>query len=139
MTREPRRRARVPRFDDGRYVTAQMAYLLGWGGVCVLWPPLSATHDRAQNDPGLPESLVRVQQAITWYELACRFADLKWARSAGKTRRGIADALATVTPAIVQAGPTSLIGLPGTASHNSELPPPTVSLGIGAFRGFHVP
>jgi hypothetical protein len=50
---------------------------------------------------GLPESLARVQQAITWYELACRFADLKWARSAGKTRRGIADALATVTPAMV--------------------------------------
>ncbi len=50
---------------------------------------------------GLPESLARVQQAITWYELACRFADMKWARSAGKTRRGIADALATVTPAMV--------------------------------------
>ena len=50
---------------------------------------------------GLPESMARAQQAITWYELACRFADLKWARSAGKTRRGIADALATVTPAMV--------------------------------------
>jgi hypothetical protein len=45
----------VPRFDDGRYVTAQVAYLLGWGGACVMWPPLSATRDRAHDDPG-PES-----------------------------------------------------------------------------------
>ncbi len=50
---------------------------------------------------GLPESLAREQQAITWFDLACRFVDLKWARSAGKTRRGIADALATVTSAMV--------------------------------------
>jgi integrase len=53
---------------------------------------------------GLPESLAREQQAITWFDLACRFVDLKWARSAGKTRRGIADALATVTPAMVTTG-----------------------------------
>lgn len=65
----------------------------------------------------LPESLARVQQAITWFELACRFADLKWARSAGKTRRGIADALATVTPAMV----TTRRGMPDSKALRAVL------------------
>ena len=52
-------------------------------------------------ETGLPESMVREQQSITWYELACRFVDLKWPHAAPKSRTGIADALATVTPVMV--------------------------------------
>jgi integrase len=50
---------------------------------------------------GLPESVVRQQQAISWIDLACRFVDLKWPHAAAKTRTSMADALATVTPVLV--------------------------------------
>lgn len=52
-------------------------------------------------ETGLPESMVRAQLSITWYDLACRFVDLKWPHAAAKSRTGIADALATVTPVLV--------------------------------------
>src|SRR5690606_3796491 len=52
-------------------------------------------------ETGLPESMVRAQLSITWYTLACWFVDLKWPLAAAKSRTGIADALATVTPVLV--------------------------------------
>lgn len=52
-------------------------------------------------DTGQPESIIRARQAVTWYELACRYVDLKWPRAAAKTRTSMADALATVTPVMV--------------------------------------
>ncbi|MGA3154640.1 MAG: tyrosine-type recombinase/integrase [Streptosporangiaceae bacterium] len=60
-------------------------------------------------DTGLPESASREQRAVTWFELACRFVDLKWPHVAAKSRTSIADALATVTPVMV----TNLRGSPG--------------------------
>jgi len=50
---------------------------------------------------GQPESVVRERQSVTWYELACRYVDLKWPHAAAKTRTSTADALATVTPVMV--------------------------------------
>ncbi|MCP2343395.1 tyrosine-type recombinase/integrase [Actinomadura rupiterrae] len=52
-------------------------------------------------ETGLPESMVREQLSVTWFELACRYVDLKWPDAAPKSRTGIADALATVTPVMV--------------------------------------
>ena len=52
-------------------------------------------------DTGQPESAARQHQAITWFDLACRFVDLKWPHVAAKSRTSIADALATVTPVLV--------------------------------------
>ena len=52
-------------------------------------------------DTGLPESAAREQRSVTWYDLACRFTDMKWPHLAAKSRISIADALATVTPALV--------------------------------------
>jgi integrase len=52
-------------------------------------------------ETGLPESVVREQRSVTWYDLACRFVDLKWPHAAAKTRTAMADALATVTPVMV--------------------------------------
>jgi integrase len=52
-------------------------------------------------ETGLPESTAREQQAVTWFDLACRFVDLKWPHVAAKSRTSIADALATVTPVMV--------------------------------------
>jgi integrase len=50
---------------------------------------------------GLPEPMLREQQKRPWYEHACRFVDMKWPSVAPKSRTSIADALATVTPALL--------------------------------------
>jgi integrase len=50
---------------------------------------------------GLPEPLLRAQRARSWFEHACRFVDMKWDHIAPKSRTSIADALATVTPALL--------------------------------------
>jgi len=52
-------------------------------------------------ETGQPESAVREQQGVTWFDLACQFVDLKWPRAAAKSRTSMADALATVTPVLV--------------------------------------
>jgi integrase len=50
---------------------------------------------------GLPEPMARERNSRTWYEHAVAFVDMKWPRSAGKHRKGIAEALAHVTPALL--------------------------------------
>lgn len=53
-------------------------------------------------DTGLPVSQVRAKVRLpTWYELARGYVDMKWPRAAAKTRAATADALATVTAALV--------------------------------------
>jgi integrase len=52
-------------------------------------------------ETGLPESAAREQRSVTWFDLACRFVDLKWPHVAAKSRMSIADALATLTPVLV--------------------------------------
>ena len=59
-------------------------------------------------ETGLPESAVREHESVTWFDLACRFVDLKWPHLAAKSRASIADALATVTPVLV----TTTRGMP---------------------------
>jgi integrase len=59
---------------------------------------------------GQPESQVRGLQAVSWFDLACQYVDLKWPRVAAKSRTSIADALATVTPELV----TTKRGMPET-------------------------
>lgn len=50
---------------------------------------------------GLPEPMAREINSRTWYEHAIAFVDMKWPRAAAKHRRSIAEALATVTPALL--------------------------------------
>jgi hypothetical protein len=50
---------------------------------------------------GQPESVARERRSVSWFELACRYVDLKWPRMAAKSRTAMADALATVTPVMV--------------------------------------
>lgn len=38
---------------------------------------------------------------VSWYDHACAYVDMKWPHAAGKSRQGIADSLATVTPALL--------------------------------------
>jgi integrase len=50
---------------------------------------------------GLPEPMARELNSRSWLELATEFVDMKWLRSSGNHRRSIAEALATVTPALL--------------------------------------
>jgi hypothetical protein len=50
---------------------------------------------------GRPVSWQRPEQSVTsWYDHACAYVDMKWPHAAGKSRQGIAESLATVTPAL---------------------------------------
>ncbi|WP_324612213.1 MULTISPECIES: hypothetical protein [Streptomyces] len=52
---------------------------------------------------GLPASELRaIKQRTTWYDLAHEYLDQRWDRTPGNTRRTLADAFATITPALVQ-------------------------------------
>jgi integrase len=50
---------------------------------------------------GLPEPMARELSAVTWYDLAVAYVDLKWPRAAAKHRKSIAESLATVTPVLL--------------------------------------
>ncbi|MFC8829381.1 tyrosine-type recombinase/integrase [Streptomyces sp. NPDC057137] len=59
--------------------------------------------EQFDTEEGLPTSELRAQNnTATWYEHAQDYAQMKWPRAAAKHRASIADALATVTPALVQ-------------------------------------
>ncbi|MFJ9210479.1 hypothetical protein [Streptomyces sp. NPDC102264] len=56
---------------------------------------------------GLPASELRaIRQRTTWYDLAHECLDQRWDRTPGNTRRTLADAFATITPALVHPGAT---------------------------------
>lgn len=50
---------------------------------------------------GLPISLLPKDVGVTWYEHACAFVDAQWPRSAPRSRQSRADALATITTALL--------------------------------------
>ncbi|MEV4917853.1 tyrosine-type recombinase/integrase [Streptomyces tirandamycinicus] len=51
----------------------------------------------------LPASELRKRkQAVTWYEHTLKFIDMRWESTPAKSRPGLADALATITPALVK-------------------------------------
>lgn len=39
--------------------------------------------------------------AMSWYEFACKYVDLKWPRAAATTRRSISDSLVSITPVML--------------------------------------
>jgi integrase len=53
-------------------------------------------------ETGLPESMLRVKNAVTWYAFVMAYVDMKWPHAAAKSRDSLTDALATVTPALVE-------------------------------------
>jgi integrase len=52
-------------------------------------------------DTGLPFSRSHTNNDMLWYEFACAYVDMKWKSAAGKYRKSIAEALMTVTLALV--------------------------------------
>lgn len=55
-------------------------------------------------ETGRPVSMRRTKIDQPWYTFACKYADLKWPRSAGTTRRTNAEALTKVTIAMISTG-----------------------------------
>lgn len=50
---------------------------------------------------GLPEPMLREMRTCPWFDHSCRYVDMKWPAVAPGQRKSIAEALATVTPALV--------------------------------------
>jgi integrase len=63
-----------------------------------------AARDGRRFDPGtgLPTTLAKDQQECTWYEHAMEFMQTKWPHAAPRHRKGLAEALATVTLALTR-------------------------------------
>ncbi|MGW9439222.1 tyrosine-type recombinase/integrase [Streptomyces sp. NPDC055607] len=53
-------------------------------------------------DSGLPKSMVQKAKDISWYEHARNYVEMKWDHSPASTRRNLAEAMATVTLALVK-------------------------------------
>src|ERR1022692_1001552 len=53
---------------------------------------------------GLPESVLRIKVARTWFDFCKAYVVVRWEGSAAKTRDSIADSLATATVAMVEDG-----------------------------------
>ena len=51
---------------------------------------------------GQPVVATEVARRENWYVFACSYVDMKWPESAGKSRMGIAETLATVTPVLIE-------------------------------------
>ncbi|MCZ1001458.1 tyrosine-type recombinase/integrase [Streptomyces mirabilis] len=59
--------------------------------------------EQFDEETGLPVSELRAKQgAVTWYEHSRAYIDRKWTAAPAKSRRNYADALATITPALVR-------------------------------------
>nr|BFD90930.1 hypothetical protein KitaXyl93_22900 [Kitasatospora sp. Xyl93] len=57
--------------------------------------------EQFDTESGLPASELRKKTEGTWFEHAVKFAEVKWKGSSAKSRAARADALATITPALV--------------------------------------
>ncbi len=66
----------------------------------------TATREGVAFDPrsGLPEPDARQLSSVSWYEHAREFVAMKWPGAAPRSRRSIAEALATVTPVLTREG-----------------------------------
>jgi integrase len=54
-------------------------------------------------ESGLPATMVEQgKTALTWYEFACAYVDMKWPKAAAKSRVGIAESLTTATFGLVR-------------------------------------
>ncbi|MEU6700472.1 hypothetical protein [Pseudonocardia sp. NPDC046786] len=83
---------------------------------------------------GQPISRLRTEAPTQrWYDHACAYADMKWPHAAGKSRQGIAESLATVTPALLATSKSRpataslravLYGWSFNARRRAEGPPP---------------
>jgi integrase len=80
-------------FQNAALADARRSELLGFARKGIAF-------DRAT---GLPLPVLRkINESRTWYDLACEYVDHKWADSSAKHRASIADAMTTVTLALLR-------------------------------------
>jgi integrase len=80
-------------------------------------------------ESGLPLNMAREKARRSWYDHACAFVDMKWPHASPRHRKSIADALATVTPALL----STTRGMPNTKEFRHVLY--TWSFNTGARAG----
>ncbi|MFI8792284.1 tyrosine-type recombinase/integrase [Streptomyces sp. NPDC055105] len=97
---------------------------------------------------GLPKPLVAKERDITWYEHARRYIEMKWTHAPGSTRRTLAEAMASVTPALVMdtkgmpevhAIRTALYSWAFNVNRWKEAPPPEVAKVLAWFERKSLP
>lgn len=52
-------------------------------------------------ESGLPVSMKRIAADVSFFDFACSYVDMKWPNLAGNSRKGVAETLATITPALL--------------------------------------
>jgi integrase len=52
-------------------------------------------------ETGLPVSMQRAENDMSWFEFACAYVDMKWDESAGNSRKGVAEMLTNATTAML--------------------------------------
>jgi len=55
-------------------------------------------------ESGLPVSMQRTTNTLSWYRFACQFIDLKWPKTAATTRRTNAEAITAITVLMITEG-----------------------------------
>ncbi|MDR7300397.1 tyrosine-type recombinase/integrase [Haloactinomyces albus] len=50
---------------------------------------------------GMPVSMTRQINEMSWFDFACAYVDMKWPDQSGNSRKGIAETLTTVAPAML--------------------------------------
>lgn len=49
----------------------------------------------------MPVSMTRTVNQMSWFDFACAYVDMKWPDLSGNSRKGIAETLTSVTPAML--------------------------------------
>jgi integrase len=97
---------------------------------------------------GLPKSLLAKEHDVSWYEHARRYVEMKWCHSPASTRRTLAEAMATVTPALVKDAKgmadartvrTALYSWAFNVNRWEEQPPPEVAKVLAWFERKSLP
>ncbi|WP_330320535.1 site-specific integrase [Streptomyces clavifer] len=97
---------------------------------------------------GVPVRELRQRNDVSWYQHARQYIEMKWPHSPGSTRRTLAEAMATIAPALVadtkgMADPrtvrTALYGWAFNMTRRAEEPPPEVATVLAWFERKSLP
>ncbi|WP_329128325.1 tyrosine-type recombinase/integrase [Streptomyces caniferus] len=111
---------------------------------------LLAVHEGEPFDEatGVPLKELRERNDVSWYQHARDYIAMKWPDSPGSTRRTLAEAMATVTPALVKdtkgmadakSVRTALYGWAFNMNRRDEEPPPDVAKVLDWFKRKSLP
>ena len=97
---------------------------------------------------GLPETQIREQATVTWYEHALDYINMKWPTAAGKSRISAVETLIAVTPVLVRndhgmPDPATLRSAPHrwafNPSHRDDATPPDIRAALSWIRRASLP